>query len=380
MAYFTIGYDASTTLSRRTGIGRAVLELFRAMVALEDDRFEFNVLLSSLLKKPSIDHEFLKQSDQVTVYRSRRPGSWMVRKWATGKGPFVEDLVGDVGLFHAPASYIPPTKKARRIVSVYDIAFLEEPAASREPLGGALFEKSFPKILPKCEAVVTSSDYTRQRLIDKYSLSEDQVFSIPLAVDHDIFHPAPERHVEIAVHSVGLHKGDFLLSVTSHQHRKRNWLLLEIYERLLEMHPETPPLVVIGWDGKPPKELKAKPHLHRHIFVLERVPEETLPGLYTTALATILTSSHEGFGFPVLEANACGSPVVCANSSSLPEVGGGAATYMDGEDPQAWADEVSKLMFDQEYRNEKSEQSIQNAERFNWKDAAQQMLDLYTKL
>lgn len=380
MALFTIGYDASTTLARRTGIGRAVLELLRAMVELEDERFEFRVLMSSFLRSPGADHEFLKDKPLVEVMRSRRPGSWLVKKWASGKGPTAESLLGDIGIFHAPASYIPPAKTARRVATVYDLAFLNDSPSSLQPLGGALFKRHFPAVLPQCDCVITSSNATRERLLEVYNLSPERVVSIPLGINHNLFKPSEERMVEIASHQIGLDKGDFLFSVTSHSERKRNGLLLDVYQRLRETNPETPTLVVLGWDGTAPRELRERPKLHRHVHVLNRVEDHLLPGIYSAALATILTSREEGFGFPLLEAQACGSPVICPATSTYPEMGGKAAQYVESADIEEWAETVRRVMLNKETRRAVSALGIENAARFQWAECARKTLDVYAKL
>lgn len=380
MALFTIGYDASTTLARRTGIGRAVLELLRAMVELEDERFEFRVLMSSFLHRPGADHKFLANKALVEQIRSRRPGSWLVKKWASGKGPNVESLVGNVGIFHAPASYIPPSKTARRVATVYDLAFLNDAPQSLEALGGALFKRHFPVVLPKCECVITSSNATRNRLLETYSLAPDRVVSIPLGIDHTLFKPAPERMVEVTLHQVGLPKGDFLFASTSHGERKRNGLLLDVYQRLRETTPETPALVVLGWEGTAPRELRERPQLYRHVHVLNRVDDHLLPGLYSAALVTILTSREEGFGFPLLEAQACGSPVVCQAVSTYPEMGGTAARFLQTTEVDEWAEAIRSIMLNKPLRLDFSAQGIENAQRFQWADCAKKTLNLYASL
>ncbi len=375
MALFTIGYDASTTLGKRTGVGRAALEVLKAMVKLDDPRFEFKVLLTSFLRSPGREHEFLFQSPKVEVRRSRRPGSWLVSKWAQGRGPTAESLLGSHGIFHAPASYVPPVDSARRVVSVYDLAFLDD--AQLDSLGGALFKKSFPKVLPECQAVHASSEHTRQRLLEAYALPPEKVRTIPLGIDHQLFQPAEERMVEITAHQIGLMQGDYLLAITSLGERKRNGLLLEVYEALRKDVPATPPLVVLGWEGVAPRELKEKPHLYKWVHVLNRLDDQWLPGLYSGALVTLLTSREEGFGFPLLEAQACGSAVVCSNGSTFSEFGSEAATLVTGTDAEEWGQAVCDLMFDTELRRTKVQLGVQNAAQFSWEKTARGLLDLY---
>lgn len=376
-----VGFDGSSTLAPRTGVGRAALGLARALAAIEDSGAQLRVLLNSLMRRTGPEHDALRQAAGVHLVRKRRPGGWMVRAWARGAGPTVEDLLGsDVRVHHGPAMYMPPARRARRIVSVYDLAFLEDPPEQREPLGGALFAEWFPRLLPACDMVVTASEFVRHRVIETYQLDGDRVAVVPLGVDPEMFRVEGARFVEMARHELGLADESYLLGVGAHAPRKRSGLLLDLYERLLEREPATPPLAVLGWQGRPPEELRRRPQLHRHVQVLGHVPDRLLAGLYTGAVATVITSHHEGFGFPVLEAQACGSPVVCGRNTSLPEVAGDAAMMVESDDAEAWADAVAQVAFDQSKRDARRDCGLANVRRFSWETAARRILELYRSL
>lgn len=378
MALFTIGYDASTTLGPRTGIGRAGLSLLRAMVGLGEEHFRFRVLLNSCRHSPGREHAFLGGNPAVQTFRSRRPGPWVVGGWAKGNGPDAEGLVGPgIDVWHGPAGYMPPAREARRIVTVHDVSFLDDPPDARDRLGGAYFARTLPSLLPQCARVVTSSEYSRGRLVEAYKLAENRVVVVPLGVDSAQFEPPTERFVEIAGQYASVPGKTWLLAVTSHAPRKRNGLLLDAYEALLKMDARTPKLVVVGWNGHPPQELRDRHDLHRDIVVADRIPEEHMAGLYGGALATISTSRHEGFGLPILEAMACGSPVVCARATAMPEVAGDAARFVDGGDPEEWAAAIADVSFDAERRRELREKGFARAAEFAWEKSARAMLDVY---
>ncbi len=380
MSLFTVGYDASSTLGLRTGVGRAAMELLQAMVGARDEHFRFRVLLNSLRHSPGRDHAFL-ENERVQSFRTRRPGPWVVSGWAKGKGPDAESLVGaGIDLWHGPASYMPPVREAKRVVSVYDLAFLEDAPESRDRLGGALFADWFPRLLPECDRIVTSSEFSRARLIEEYGLPEDRVVVIHLGINHERFQPVGERFVEIARQFVGLSDKSYFMAVTGHAPRKRNALLLDTYEELLRRDTRTPKLLVVGWNGNPPAELRDRSHLYRNVVVADRVPDEHMPGLYTGSVVTVIPSRHEGFGLPVLEAMACGSPVVCAGGSALPEVGGEAACYVGSSDYCEWADAIARIGFDQARHDELGARGIEHVKPFTWESAAGQLLDLYANV
>ncbi|MCB2155307.1 glycosyltransferase family 4 protein [bacterium] len=378
MSTLTIGYDASSTLAPRSGIGRSALQLLRAMVEADDERFQFRVLLNSLRRSPGPEHDFLK-TPRVKVLRKRRPGGMLVQAWRQGKGPAVEDLLGpNIDLFHAPASYIPPARSARRVITVHDLSFIDEPPEQLEKLGGAYFRETFPKFLPQCDLIATPSAFVREQVIDRYGISADRVEVVPWGIDRELFRPASEPEVERARHAA-ITPPDYILAVSDHMPRKRIGLMLDVYARLRELEPGTPKLAVLGWRGRPPQELRERPELHKNVLVLRSVPDEHLAGLYSGAIATFITSGHEGFGFPVLEAQACGSPVVCGRNSALAEIGGDGVAFVEGADVDAWAEALRTLVFDQEAHDAQRAVGLQHAAEFTWAAAGRKMLDLYAR-
>ncbi|MBI5154852.1 glycosyltransferase family 4 protein [Candidatus Poribacteria bacterium] len=377
MAPFTIGYDASSTLAPRTGIGRAALELLRAMAAADEPEFLFRVFVNSMLRRMGGEHGFLK-SPRISVRRTRRPGPWLVGRWRAGKGPGPEELLGaGLSLFHASASYMPPGRRSARVITVNDLAFLEQPAHERAPLGGAWFHEVFPRVLPECALIHTPTEFVRRQVIEHYRVPDYRVVAIPWGVDSEVFHPETERHVMIARQYLGLPSDPYLLAVSDHDPRKDAGLLLDTYGLLRAAEPATPPLAVLGWGGKPHEELRRRPRLYRHVLLLGRAEDKHLAGLYSGAVATILTSRHEGFGFPLLEAQACGSPVVCGDHTGLAEIGGGAFAPVRGRDPAEWAEAMRGVVFGQSTRDRLRRAGLENAVRYTWADCARRMLEQY---
>lgn len=376
-----VGYDASSTLAPRTGIGRAALGLLGALVALEDPALELRVLLNSLTRRMGAEHTFLKDAARVQCVRRHRPGAALVRAWAAGKDPAAEDLAGrGMDVWHAVSSYVPPVRAARRVATVHDLAFLDEPPEQRAALGGALFAESFPRVLKECAAVVTPTEAMRQRVLDVYGLPPGRVHAIAWGIDPELFHVEAERFVEIVRNAFGIAAPTYLLAVSDHQPRKRNGLLLDVYARLREAEASTPPLVVLGWNGRPAAELKARPRLHRHVYVLPRVEDGKLAALYTGAVATVLASRDEGFGFPLLEAQACGSPVVASACGAFREMAGESASLVESPDPGEWVEALRAVAFDQTGHDAMKERGLANAARFTWDDCARRHREVYAGL
>jgi alpha-1,3-rhamnosyl/mannosyltransferase len=119
--------------------------------------------------------------------------------------------------------------------------------------------------------------------------------------------------------------------------------------------------------------------LEKRIILTGYVDEPTLACLYSGASAFVYPSLYEGFGLPVLEAMACGCPVVCSNRASLPEVAGDAAIQIDPHDPEALAHSLEKVLHDSDLRNRLITAGLQRARLFSWKKTASETLDIFKR-
>jgi alpha-1,3-rhamnosyl/mannosyltransferase len=139
-------------------------------------------------------------------------------------------------------------------------------------------------------------------------------------------------------------------------------------------------LVIAGaWDARYPEAKRRAEELDLadKVSLLGPVAEADLPALYAGAELFVFPSLYEGFGLPVLEAMACGAPVVCSNVSSLPEVAGDAALLVDPLDMDALAAAIVRVLGDEALRSEMRQRGLQQAGRFTWAQTAQQTLEIY---
>ena len=123
-----------------------------------------------------------------------------------------------------------------------------------------------------------------------------------------------------------------------------------------------------------------EPELIKKIHILNYISFSEVPFLYNLAKVFLYPSHRESFGMPVIEAMACGIPVVTSNTSALPEIAGGAAILVDPKNAAGIADQISILINDAERYNSYKEKGLKNARRFNWNDAAKKTLEIYNEL
>ena len=159
--------------------------------------------------------------------------------------------------------------------------------------------------------------------------------------------------------------------------------LVEAWSLVIRHVPHPPALVIAGaWDERYPqvKERVGELKIEEAVRFLGPLPEADVPGLYAGALAFVFPSLYEGFGLPVVEAMACGTPVVCARASSLPEVGGEAVALVDGTRPETIAEALVELINNPAARAAMQAAGRKQAARFSWCKTAEATLSLYREM
>jgi len=168
---------------------------------------------------------------------------------------------------------------------------------------------------------------------------------------------------------------DYILYVGTLQPRKNVARLLDAFFRLRDAGQTSAQLVLVGQKGWLHQEITRKlSRPNSGVVLTGYVPDEELPTLYAGAMVFVLPSLFEGFGFPALEAMACGTPVIAANTSSLPEVVGDAALLVDPLNTEEMAQALLNALTDARLREQLREKGLRQAQRFRWADSARRVL------
>ncbi|HEV2062559.1 MAG TPA: glycosyltransferase family 1 protein [Solirubrobacteraceae bacterium] len=226
----------------------------------------------------------------------------------------------------------------------------------------------------RATAVIAASHATRRDLVEHVGLEPGRVHVVHEAIDHDLYRPVSRRVVE----------GPYVLYVGTEHPRKNFGRVLEAFARLRRPGLR---LVKAGgpgkgeWDFRTATDRKlAGLGLGEEVVFTGRIPDEDLVALYSGALCLIFPSLYEGFGFPVLEAMACGCPVVTSTASSLPEVAGDAALLVDPCESAAIAAAAARLVDDDALRRDVAERGRRHAAGFTWERCARETLRVYDRV
>ncbi|MBC7227266.1 MAG: glycosyltransferase family 4 protein [Thermoflexales bacterium] len=237
--------------------------------------------------------------------------------------------------------------------------------------------------LRRADALITDSVYTREAVVRALGYPAEQIWVVPLGVDPAVFHPRPvppEFDVRYGLDSCYR----YVLYVGSENPRKNLPFLLRAFARLRQDMPDVR-LIRVG----AVQYLSYACLLEREILELDlmdavlhfpAVSDEDLVLFYNRADLFVFPSLYEGFGLPVLEAMACGTPVVCSDATSLPEVAGDAALRVSPSDEEGWADAMYRALTDAHLREELQARGLERARAFTWKRTAEETVQVYRKM
>lgn len=279
-------------------------------------------------------------------------------------------------VYHSPYCVMPYRTGAPTVLTVYD--FIPQLYPNYVSARARLFSRfAMGLALRSADRFIAISEATKVDLLRLFSVDSDSVSVIPLAADAR-FRPHNSAELDTLRSRFSLPE-EYLLYVGINKPHKNLLTLVDAYAKL----DTTLPLIIGGaWDNRYP-EAKHKVEvlgLQHKVKFIGRIPDDDLPALYAGATIFLFPSFYEGFGLPVLEAMACGTPVICGNQSSLPEVVGNAGKTVDPASADALQNAISQLLNNPERRHAIGQRAIARASEFSWESTAAQTLDVYRSL
>lgn len=283
-------------------------------------------------------------------------------------------------LVHDPTGVMPLLlTSVARVLTIHDAIPYVCPQTSTR-LDWLIFHGWLPWAVRRADAIVTVSRRSREDIVTHLPVSPERVAVVPLAADQR-FRPMKKAEIEPVLRGCGIER-PYILYVGSLESRKNLPRLLEAYDRLRQR--STPwKLVVVGarkWKSSPIFDTVHRLGLEPYVQFTGYVPDEHLPALYSGADLFVFPSLYEGFGLPPLEAMACGTPVVCSNAASLPEVVGDAAVTVDPYDVDALAEAMHRVLADRELREDLRARGLARARQFTWERTARETLAVYREV
>jgi glycosyltransferase involved in cell wall biosynthesis len=366
--------DVSAAVHRRAGLGRYGESLAHALAEASPEKLAlfYNC-------EQGIDPlQGLDALPSRTVSLGYKP--WRMAVWVgqLARIPF-NRLVPGASLFHATEHLLMPLRGIPTVMTVHDLIFRHLPA-HHKALNRWYLNWTMPLYCRRADHIIAVSETTRQDIISAYHLSPEKVTVIhEAAAPH--FRPQSAEAQRRVRQTYGL-PDRYLLYVGTIEPRKNLERLLDAWAPLYQAD-DCPPLVIVGRRGWLSDgffaALEASP-VQDGVMLTGYVPDADLPALYSAATAFVFPSLYEGFGLPPLEAMACGTPVICANVSSMPEVVGDAALLVDPEDALSIRQALRRITHDADLADELRARGTSRAAAFSWTRVAEETMAVYARL
>jgi len=281
----------------------------------------------------------------------------------------------DLDLIHFPHYNLPLVKPVHFVVTVHDLFPFQFPEIHSGPLPRAVNQMLMRNAVRRAERIITPSAATALAVKQNFPASADRVLSIPEAAD-DRFQAARNPEGEAAWQvRLGI-RPPYVFYLGQWKAYKNLPMLLDAFKMLRRTHPNAQ-LVIAGDDPRHPEVRQAAAASPEGSVVLPgRLPESAVPDLYRGAAVVVLPSKAEGFGLPVIEAMACGVPVICSDLPVLHELADGVATFCDPNDPDAFARAIAQTL-DAPSTARARQLGIERAKSFTWERSARQTVEAY---
>lgn len=340
-----------------SGIGRTTKELVETLNSFNDLPFE--VMLYSQNTKGISGR---RMGTDFRCHHIFLPHKELVNK-VIGKMP-LRELATGYDLLHIPHNFEWVHKPERTVVTIHDAMFFARPD---EVFDHKRAQRTYPTLARHCRAVITCSESSKRDIVKYMDVDEEKVFVTPWGYNSDLFNPTQNKDAA----------QPYFLCVSCSLGRKNTMSVLKAYEQFMQQQPKHQ--LVLVWPNTPPQVLEycSRAHLRNHVQILSDIEDRRLAQLYGEATALFFPSRYEGFGLPVLESMACGTPVVTCRNSSLPEVGGDAALYVDPDDTATMCSYMERFEQGTLKKSDLTEHCINQASHFSWKRCASQTIEVY---
>ena len=368
-----IGIDYTPAALQGAGIGRYTRGLVDAVLPLLGD--DQVTLLFPREETP------FGRSDWPENVRTRNlplPDRYQTILWHRLRLPFYVELsTGDLDIFHAPNFLLPPIRSAKKILTIHDLAFLVHPEYAYPDLQRFL-ANAVPRSIAAADHILADSEASKRDALRFFDLKPERITVVGAGVEPR-FQAMDEAELVGIREKYGLN-WPYVFSISTLEPRKNFDGLIRAFADARRKAAFPHHLVIgggKGWLYENIFEEVARQDAGAYVHFLGFVDDKDLPGLYNLADLFAFPSHYEGFGIPVLEAMACGTAVLCTDTSSLPEITGNAAYLIPTDDHPALVDALSDQLCDDTARSDFAARGPAQAAKWTWDAAAQRLLQVY---
>ena len=353
------------------------LELVRNLQQIDHEN-EYVVFV-----KPDEDDQVLAESENLTIHPIAG-GPYPI--WEQVKLPKAA-AEEQCDLLHCTSNTAPTSSKVPIMITLHDIIYLESLSIIKksgtwyQKLGNLYRRWNVPKVVKKSKRIITVSEFEKERIRDFFGFPDDdsRLEAVYNGVSEHFKPVKDSAKLEEVKNKYGL-PDKFLFFLGNTDPKKNTEGVMEAYSHYVKETEQPLPLVLLDYEEKILDQLlrsKGIEEIKSHIILPGYVVNKDLPAIYSMSVIFLYPSLRESFGIPMLEAMSCGSPVITSNTSSMPEVSGGAAKIVNPYSIDEIKEAIRDLATNEEKRNELIEQGYRQAAKFTWKSMAEKVLQIY---
>ena len=365
---FRVGFDARPVRSAYSGIGQYVRQLFPAM-------FQINPTIEWVAYTSTKQPENLSGLEAMASLHIQASQ----RQWVSGRmGNFHEPL----DLFHGTNFKAPNYGQKKTVLTIHDLWLDRNPEYSKKFFGQRLSSWKTRRGAVRAEKIIAVSKFSRKEIHEVFDIPLDKIAVIYHGCTHDMFQDCDENTGRELRDRLGLSDRPFIVFVGGAEPRKNHRLLFEAFAKSRRLVKEFS-LVAIGDETVRSSSLRQTAQA-LGLLDIAKFPgilsTEDLRKLYSHAHVLVFPSLYEGFGIPILEAMACGTPIITGQTAAMPEVAGDAALYVNVHDVEQLREVLEKLVHDRELQEELRQKGFERVKHFTWERAARETLAVYQEM
>lgn len=351
---------------RNVGLGRYCQGLIHALGEVDTEN-EYEILAPVAPSRPPV-------STNIRICKVAFP--LLKRRFWEQAVPFV---AGRHDLLHFPYDAAIGWKRSPTIVTIHDLKpLIFEELRAKRGLGGLLFQALIHDRWSKIDHVITDSECSRRDLIERAGVPDQRMTVVYPGIDTTVFRPLGTGDVARPASQ----KRPYVLCVSGGDPTKNLETLIDAFADLPSSVRDAYDLMLAG-DLRRREDLRARVAdrgIAAQTHFAGLVSDDMLVELYQRAALFVFPSRYEGFGLPVLEAMACGCPVVCSNAASLPEVAGDAALLVDPANTEGFTSAMLTMLSDRETAQKFRQRGLAQVGRFSWQETARRTVQVYTRV
>jgi glycosyltransferase involved in cell wall biosynthesis len=363
-----IAINASMLDEHPTGVGVYTYNLANTLSALYKKENNHNItVFTPFAGHLNKDINIVKISDLVQSSRHRKTAALYRFLWNTFLYPFAGRKYD---LLISTTTHGSFTLR-NQVITIHDLLSLRYNNISFHQR--VYFKYLLPLLIKRSRLVITVSEATRQEIVRLMGCPPQKIHVVYNGYNKQVYNTTPEKEKHI---QKKYHVSDYILAVGPTYPHKNFELLITAYGNIDSTTRRKHPLLIAG--GMKPyvnklKEFVKTAGLEDQVHFTGYIPADLMPSLYKEALFLVFPSLYEGFGFPLLEAMACGCPVTCSNTSSIPEVCGNAAIYFNPDNKAELTRAMNEMIKKPEIRNDLRRKGLAQSSLFSWESSAEKL-------